>query len=52
MQVLSVGGFPHLAPAAEAVNLSRAANDRLARAVNAHPDHFVAFATAPLGSAG
>lgn len=47
MQVLSVGGFPHLTPAAEAVNLSRAANDRLARAVNAHPDRFAAFATLP-----
>ncbi len=47
MPVLSVGGFPHLAPAAEAVNLSHAANDRLARAVNAHPDRFAAFATLP-----
>lgn len=47
MQVLSVGGFPHLISAAEGVNLNRAANDRLADAVNAHPDRFAAFATLP-----
>lgn len=47
MQVLSVGGFPHLASAADVVDLNRAANDRLASAVNAHPDRFAAFATLP-----
>ncbi|MDT3252508.1 amidohydrolase family protein [Serratia sp. root2] len=47
MQVLSVGGFPHLTSASEGVDLNRAANDRLANAVNAHPDRFAAFATLP-----
>lgn len=47
MQVLSVGGFPHLAPAAEVVDLNRVANDRLATAVNEHPDRFAVFATLP-----
>ena len=47
MQVLSVGGFPHLAPVDESLNLNRAANDRLAKAVNTHPDRFSAFATLP-----
>lgn len=48
-QVLSVGGFPHLAPADQATDLNRAANDRLAQAVNAYPDRYAAFATLPWG---
>ncbi|XBW52549.1 amidohydrolase family protein [Dickeya fangzhongdai] len=47
MQVLSIGGFSHLAPAADVINLSRAANDRLAEAVSRNPGRFAAFATLP-----
>lgn len=47
LQILSVGGFPQLAPEAEAVTLNTAANDRLAEAVRNHPDRFAAFATLP-----
>lgn len=47
MQILSVGGFPQLAPENEAVKLNTAANDRLAVAVRNHPDRFAAFATLP-----
>ena len=34
--------------AATALTLAREANDRLAKAVQAHPDHFAGFATVPL----
>ncbi len=37
MQVLSYGGFPQLLPAAQAIDLCRTANDRLAATVAAHP---------------
>ena len=47
MQVLSYGGFPQLALNADAVALHRAANDRMAAAVAAHPDRFAGFATLP-----
>lgn len=47
MQVLSAGGFPQLAPADQVVALNRAANDRMAEAVAAHPRRFAAFATLP-----
>ncbi|WP_205954745.1 amidohydrolase family protein [Pantoea stewartii] len=47
MQILSVGGFPQLAPEDEAVTLNAAANNRLAGAVINHPDRFAAFATLP-----
>lgn len=47
LQILSVGGFPQLAPEDEAVTLNTAANDRLAEAVRNHPDRFAAFATLP-----
>lgn len=47
MQVLSYGGFPQLLPAQEAIDLNRAANDRLAEAMQAHPGRFTGFATLP-----
>ncbi|MGM3172680.1 amidohydrolase family protein [Dickeya lacustris] len=47
MQILSYGGFPQLLPAAQAIPLNRAANDKLALAVQAHPTRFAAFATLP-----
>jgi predicted TIM-barrel fold metal-dependent hydrolase len=47
MQVLSYGGFPQLLPDAQAIGLCRAANDRLARAGQAHPARFAGFATLP-----
>ncbi len=47
MQVLSYGGSPQLLPAAQALDLNRAANDRLARAVQARPARFAGFATLP-----
>jgi predicted TIM-barrel fold metal-dependent hydrolase len=47
MQVLSYGGFPQLLPAARAIDLCRAANDRLAAACQAHPTRFAGFATLP-----
>ncbi len=47
MQVLSYSNPAQLAPAAEAVALARAANDRLAAAVRAHPDRFAGFAALP-----
>ncbi|MCU6218128.1 amidohydrolase family protein [Enterobacter cloacae] len=47
LQILSVGGFPQLAPGDKAVTLNTAANDRLAGAVRNHPDRFAAFATLP-----
>ncbi len=47
MQVLSYSNPAQLVPAGEAVPLARAANDRLAAAVRAHPDRFAGFATLP-----
>lgn len=43
MQVLSIGGFPQLAPLA----LHQQANDRLANAIAQHPNRFAGFATLP-----
>ncbi|WOB24513.1 MULTISPECIES: amidohydrolase family protein [Xanthomonas] len=47
MQVLSYGGFPQLLPAADAIALNCAANDRLAEAVQSHPTRYAGFATLP-----
>ena len=47
MQVLSYGGFAQLLDAARAIDLSRAANDRLALAIQSHPTRFGGFATLP-----
>ena len=47
MQVLSYGGFPQLLPAAQAIELNRAANDKLAETARAHPTRFAGFATLP-----
>ncbi|WP_369936953.1 amidohydrolase family protein [Xanthomonas tesorieronis] len=47
MQVLSYGGFPQLLPATQAIDLNRAANDKLAETAQAHPARFAGFATLP-----
>jgi len=47
MQIVSYSDSPQLAPAAQAVELTRAANDRLAEAVRANPQRFGGFATLP-----
>ncbi|EHG8447699.1 amidohydrolase [Salmonella enterica subsp. enterica] len=47
MQILSYSNAPQLLAPAEAIPLSRAANDKLAAAVKAHPTRFGAFATLP-----
>lgn len=47
MQVLSYSNPLQLAPAAQALDLARAANDRLAEASQAHPTRFGGFATLP-----
>ncbi len=47
MQVLSYGGFPQLLPAQKAIDLCRAANDKLADAAHANPERFAGFATLP-----
>ncbi|WP_208320597.1 amidohydrolase family protein [Actinomyces sp. ZJ308] len=47
VQVLSIGGFPQLAPPQEQTDLTRRANDLLAGAVAEHPDRFAALATLP-----
>ncbi|QRX81741.1 amidohydrolase family protein [Glaciimonas sp. PAMC28666] len=47
MQVLSYSTLPQLAPASQAIALTRAANDRLAEAVLANPSRFGGFATLP-----
>ena len=47
MQVLSYSNAPQLAPAVQSVELTRAANDRLAEIARAHPDRFAGFATLP-----
>jgi predicted TIM-barrel fold metal-dependent hydrolase len=47
MQVVSYSSSPQLAPVNQAVELTRAANDRLAASVRANPERFAAFATLP-----
>src|SRR5690349_10846562 len=47
MQLLSYGGFPQLLPGTQAIDLCRAANDKLALAAQAHPTRFAGFATLP-----
>ncbi|MBJ3816868.1 amidohydrolase [Shimwellia pseudoproteus] len=47
MQILSYSNSPQLLDPEQAIPLTRAANDRLAAAVAAHPDRFGAFATLP-----
>jgi predicted TIM-barrel fold metal-dependent hydrolase len=47
MQVVSYSSWPQLAPAGQAVELTRAANDKLAAFVHANPKRFAAFATLP-----
>ena len=47
MQVLSYSNAPQLAEAGQGIELARAANDRLAETVRAHPDRFAGFATLP-----
>ncbi len=47
MQVLSHSNVPQLAPKGQAVELTRAANDRLAEAVAANPSRLAAFAALP-----
>ena len=47
LQVLSYTSSTQLAPADQALDLARAANDRLAEAVTAHPTRFGGFATLP-----
>jgi predicted TIM-barrel fold metal-dependent hydrolase len=49
LQVIShtTPGVQHLGDAETAVDLARASNDQLARAVAEHPDRFAAFATLP-----
>ena len=47
MQILSYSSSPQLAPAAEAIELTRAANDRLAEAIQANPARFGGFASLP-----
>lgn len=47
MQILSYSNALQLAAAGDALALARTANDRLAAAVQAHPDRFRAFAILP-----
>jgi predicted TIM-barrel fold metal-dependent hydrolase len=47
MQVVSYASQSQLAPASQAVELTRAANDKLAASVHANPKRFAAFATLP-----
>ena len=47
MQILSYSNIPQLLPATEGIELTRAANDRLAAAVRANPTRFAAFAALP-----
>ena len=47
MQIMSYNNPVQLAPGDRAVPLARAANDRLAQAVAAHPDRFAGFAALP-----
>jgi predicted TIM-barrel fold metal-dependent hydrolase len=47
VQVVSYSSSPQLAPASQAIELTRAANDRLAASVQANPTRFAAFSTLP-----
>ncbi len=47
MQILSYSNPPQLAPAGQGAELARAANDRMAEAVRAHPTRFAGFAVLP-----
>lgn len=47
MQVLSYSNAPQLIEGSQAIELTRAANDRLAEAMRAHPDRFGGFAILP-----
>ena len=47
MQVLSYSNFTQFAPAKQAIDLARAANDQLAEIVSRHPGRFAGFATLP-----
>lgn len=47
LQVLSYGGFPQMLSAEKAVELCRAANDKLAEAAHANPSRLSGFATLP-----
>jgi len=47
MQVLSYSNASQLAPAAQSVELTRGANDRLAAIARAHSNRFAGFATLP-----
>ncbi len=47
MQVLSYSSTPQFAPAGQAAELTRAANDTLAEAVRAHPARLAGFAALP-----
>lgn len=47
MQILSYSNVAQLAPASDAVALTRTANDKLAEAVHANPARFAAFAILP-----
>ena len=47
MQVVSYSTPAQLAPSEQAVALTRAANDRLAAAIKAHPDRLSGFAVLP-----
>jgi predicted TIM-barrel fold metal-dependent hydrolase len=47
MQVISLGQPTQMVPADRAIEMARAANDRLAASVAAHPDRFAGFATLP-----
>ncbi len=49
MQILSYSNASQLLPTDQAVELTRAANDRLAEALAANPERFGAFATLPWG---
>ncbi len=47
VQVVSITNQPQLAAQGDALDLTRAANDRLAAAIAQHPDRFSAFFTLP-----
>ncbi|WP_213958736.1 MULTISPECIES: amidohydrolase family protein [unclassified Variovorax] len=47
MQIVSYSNSVQMVPAAQATDLARAANDRLAKAVQAHPTRFGGFAALP-----
>lgn len=48
MQILSITNVPQLITSSEAIPLTKAANDKMAITVKAHPDRFGAFAALPL----